>query len=1031
MRVGVRLSESADSESPDSESDSESESESPDSRDHSWGTFRPTLALRSTVTAVGLRLPSLMSTEQFTISSRSRVEHAVEVSSPGIICWSLSVGKSQTLDVEVLWRGSGSSSLTVVPRMRLGPEERDVTFSATSAGTLTFSFENDALFGSRAATLTLSKASSALGPTAGLSVEADAAALNYLALEGVRLFFKNKFEEAEAIFATERLRVPVYAISYATLSWLKALMTWEPTAIAETKRRLEAAQAIAGAYMPSDTLAAAVAASARAAVGAALSGVGADSLAASATGAATGASPVALEATLIYAEAQLLSALLALMEESMLSLARCALNIRSGWRLYGVVDKALGGKVMSIVSSAPLGDGARLEFVDGVAARGGEASAANETRADVVGGLLFGVGGFNSVASLLPPIILRILSAVGLPFSRAAGLAQLRDCLLGGRVRAPLSGLLLCGMRVIVPSFHTGALLAHAPEAEATLRILLTAFPDSALPLWMSGRLLRMQGKLSAAAAAFSASGASAGGALAQLESLSAYERAWCEAFSGDWETTAELFAQLRDSNNWSKAFYAYGVAVAMLQLGRLGEARAAMSDVLTLSSRRLGGRVIPAEQYAVKRAVEYLAFTLPPLGSVVSDVPPSSTAPSLSPPAGITRVRIPAFVAPGSPAHAAALAYPTMLPGLELIYFFGGFSQMGGCALAESLRTADASLDAVSRGQAFDAAADVWRAGDAGEGATAEAPFDAARAGTAFKVGRLAEGDASDAASAASLNADAVRALLTRTSSVSSAGLLSRSEEAALSARGGGLFSSTFSSLRAAVSGVTSAVADSAGAALRVVAGGSGESGSASLPAPPIPKPLAATPATAAAVGALLRGALCGVLGRADEATAALTWLRSATDGERRPLFSPREIGTIAYGAYEEGLLALDVLLARSATSPPDATAVARASTRERHTLADGVILKTAFAARFANAAAAAAATADALKRARGVREDFPWRVRLHIRGHLANDEMRVALTGRESSPPGPADGAAEDSDEEVIAGLDGLDAAADAQAS
>ncbi len=62
-------------------------------------------------------------------------------------------------------------------------------------------------------------------------------------------------------------------------------------------------------------------------------------------------------------------------------------------------------------------------------------SALAAVAAEVEGGLLFGLGGFNCVASLLPPIILRVLSAAGFPFSREAGLAQLRACCLGGRVR--------------------------------------------------------------------------------------------------------------------------------------------------------------------------------------------------------------------------------------------------------------------------------------------------------------------------------------------------------------------------------------------------------------------------------------------------------------------------------------------------------------------------------------------------------------------------------------------------------------------
>ena len=102
--------------------------------------------------------------------------------------------------------------------------------------------------------------------------------------------------------------------------------------------------------------------------------------------------------------------------------------------------------------------GAASAGADDAAAAAATASAASAL--DVEGGILFGAGGFNAVASLLPPVVLRILSALDFPNDRGAGLAQLRRCFMGGRIRAPLAGILLVSMGILIPSFHNGGLLA-------------------------------------------------------------------------------------------------------------------------------------------------------------------------------------------------------------------------------------------------------------------------------------------------------------------------------------------------------------------------------------------------------------------------------------------------------------------------------------------------------------------------------------------------------------------------------------------
>jgi len=48
---------------------------------------------------------------------------------------------------------------------------------------------------------------------------------NQRAMEGVRLFFQNQFNAAEALFFTERNRLPAFALGWATVMFLKALIT--------------------------------------------------------------------------------------------------------------------------------------------------------------------------------------------------------------------------------------------------------------------------------------------------------------------------------------------------------------------------------------------------------------------------------------------------------------------------------------------------------------------------------------------------------------------------------------------------------------------------------------------------------------------------------------------------------------------------------------------------------------------------------------------------------------------------------------
>ena len=57
-----------------------------------------------------------------------------------------------------------------------------------------------------------------------------------------------------------------------------------------------------------------------------------------------------------------------------------------------------------------------------------------------VGAVKLGFGGFSLAISLLPPRLLRLLSVLGFPCDRVAGLDSIDQCLRGGGLRAPVGG---------------------------------------------------------------------------------------------------------------------------------------------------------------------------------------------------------------------------------------------------------------------------------------------------------------------------------------------------------------------------------------------------------------------------------------------------------------------------------------------------------------------------------------------------------------------------------------------------------------
>jgi Protein of unknown function (DUF3808) len=177
-------------------------------------------------------------------------------------------------------------------------------------------------------------------------------------------------------------------------------------------------------------------------------------------------SDIELEATVVHAECQLLQAVMYLMDESKIGFVKCAMTVRGGWKLYQRCDAAVGGRVTSVAApdgtlgmrgtmttSDAVDSAADSEFVehegmddvpcdekevaaelakegviepedaatpriDAIPARVPTASGSGDVHPSVLGGVLFGIGSFNILLSVLPPLVLRIVKALGFPHNR-------------------------------------------------------------------------------------------------------------------------------------------------------------------------------------------------------------------------------------------------------------------------------------------------------------------------------------------------------------------------------------------------------------------------------------------------------------------------------------------------------------------------------------------------------------------------------------------------------------------------------------
>lgn len=226
-------------------------------------------------------------------------------------------------------------------------------------------------------------------------------------------------------------------------------------------------------------------------------------------------------------------------------------------------------------------------------------------------GVLMGVGSFNLMISLLPSKIMRLLEFVGFSGNKKAGLqALLKGTKDLSGLRGPLCSIILIAYHTVV-CYVLGLADGDINLAEELLTPCLELYPKGALFLFFAGRIEEIKGNIDEAVYRFEES-IDSQQEWRQFHHLCFWELMWCHCFKGDWLMAMKYAEKLCKESRWSKATYTYQKASFLLMCDDQTEETKThlhylFSEVPRLK-QRIAGKSIPIEKFAVfkaKRVIE------------------------------------------------------------------------------------------------------------------------------------------------------------------------------------------------------------------------------------------------------------------------------------------------------------------------------------------------------------------------------------------------------------------------------------------
>lgn len=396
----------------------------------------------------------------------------------------------------------------------------------------------------------------------------------------LRLFLQGKFDEAEG-FIQEKAEskgkvagaVPIFTHCHAVILFARAGITGTEEDRKQAMEKLQEAANLAGELIPKQGWAQSIASW----------GIG---YFLTQSPKSVDVSEEELSCRIIEAESTYLSALLCFFEESITSFFKAALLIRRAIRGYKNCNSILQRKGNSIGSEHD------------------------------IGAVKLGFGGFSLAISMLPPKILRLLSVLGFPSDRKAGLCAIEEALRGGGLRASVSGVLLLAYHVILPAFFSipQERQQHVQSAEQVLNVLEKMYPGSFFLSFYRGRLQRLKGDLDGSIRYFlrldEVLKLTPESKFFKLRHAWVYELGVSYMLRLHWEDAENCWAELEQDSVWSRAFFAYMHGVCLTMRGMTKEAADEFGKVQGLMRGKMSGRILAEEQYVSRKVKDYLLDT-------------------------------------------------------------------------------------------------------------------------------------------------------------------------------------------------------------------------------------------------------------------------------------------------------------------------------------------------------------------------------------------------------------------------------------
>ncbi|XP_061565821.1 tetratricopeptide repeat protein 39B [Cololabis saira] len=233
------------------------------------------------------------------------------------------------------------------------------------------------------------------------------------------------------------------------------------------------------------------------------------------------------------------------------------------------------------------------------------------------GGVKLGVGSFNLMLSLLPQRVLRLLEVIGFSGNRRFGLSQLRDGASSSSLRSILCALTLLFYHTYV-SLILGSGEGNLVEAEALLEPYQDKHPKGSIILFYSARISTLRGHFEKARARYEEC-ISSQQEWKQIHHLCFWELMWSHTYQQEWQQAYRYAQLLCQESRWSKAIYVYQKAAILSmmpqeELERTGENVTELFRQVEGLKQRLAGKSIPMEKFAVRKSRRYKAARPVPL---------------------------------------------------------------------------------------------------------------------------------------------------------------------------------------------------------------------------------------------------------------------------------------------------------------------------------------------------------------------------------------------------------------------------------